>query len=134
MVRPVECRRAGSVSFDRSLCEFESRLYGMIGVIRINLRLIRLLLLAPLLTVVVGILLTHNTGTRPVHAFSSGPPAGYTGAPNEEPEACAECHVPSDAGSGTISITAPQTYVPGQTYPITVTHTNSDQTRLRWGF
>jgi uncharacterized repeat protein (TIGR01451 family) len=103
-------------------------------VIRVNLRLIRLLLLAALLTMVAGLLLTHNTGTRPVHAFSAGPPAGYTGAPQEEPEACAECHVPSDAGTGKISITAPQTYVPGQTYPITVTHTNPDQTRLRWGF
>jgi aldose sugar dehydrogenase len=103
-------------------------------VICVNLRLIRLLLLAALLTVVGGILLTHNAGTRPVHAFSAGPPAGYTGAPQEEPEACAECHVPPDAGTGRISITAPQTYVPGQTYPITVTHTNPDQTRLRWGF
>jgi len=69
-----------------------------------------------------------------VHAFSAGPPAGYTGAPQEEPEACAECHVPPDAGTGTINITAPQTYVPGQTYPITVTHQNIDLTRLRWGF
>jgi uncharacterized repeat protein (TIGR01451 family) len=69
-----------------------------------------------------------------VHAFSSGPPAGYTGAPGEEPEACAECHVPPDAGTGHISINAPQTYIPGQTYQITVTHTNSDLTRLRWGF
>jgi len=100
-------------------------------VIPVNLRLIRLLLLAAVLTVVAGVLLTHNTGT---HAFSAGPPAGYTGAPQEEPEACAECHVPPDAGTGKISITAPQTYVPGQTYPITVTHTNPDQTRLRWGF
>ena len=106
----------------------------MICVIRVNLRLIRLLVLAALLTVVGGILLTHNAGTRPVHAFSAGPPAGYTGAPQEEPEACAECHVPPDAGTGKISITAPQTYVPGQTYPITITHTNQDQTRLRWGF
>jgi uncharacterized repeat protein (TIGR01451 family) len=95
---------------------------------------IRLLALAALLTVVAGFLLTHNLGTRPVHAFSAGPPAGYTAAPREEPEACAECHVPPDAGTGHISITAPQTYVPGQTYPITVTHTNPDQTRLRWGF
>ncbi|HEX6718921.1 MAG TPA: PQQ-dependent sugar dehydrogenase [Pyrinomonadaceae bacterium] len=79
----------------------------------------------------VGFLLSKNAG---VHAFSSGPPAGYTGAPQEEPDACAECHVPPDAGTGHISITAPQTYVPGQTYPITVTHTNADQTRLRWGF
>src|ERR1044072_3582459 len=71
---------------------------------------------------------------RPVHAFSAGPPAGYTGAPQEEPDACAECHVPPDAGTGHISITAPQTYVPGQTYPITVTQTNADQTRLAGGW
>src|SRR5678815_691690 len=33
------------------------------------------------------------------------------------------------------SITAPPNYVPGQTYPITVTHNNlTDATRLRWGF
>jgi len=42
--------------------------------------------------------------------------------------------VPPDAGTGRISITAPQTYVPGHTYPVTVTHTNADPTRLRWGF
>ncbi len=28
----------------------------------------------------------------------------------------------------------PPTYVPGQTYDITVRHTNTDQTRVRWGF
>ena len=99
-----------------------------------NLERIRLIVLSATLTAIAGFILTHNLGTPPVHAFSSGPPAGYTGAPNEEPTACAECHVPPDAGSGKISITAPQTYVPGQTYPITVTHTNPDQTRLRWGF
>ena len=90
--------------------------------------------MASLLAAVVGFVLSHHVGTRSVHAFSAGPPAGYTGAPGEEPEACAECHVPPDAGTGKISITAPQTYVPGQTYPITVTHTNADLTRLRWGF
>ena len=95
---------------------------------------IRLILLPALLAGLVGFLLTHDSGTAPVHAFSAGPPAGYTGAPQEEPEACAECHVPPDAGTGKISITAPQTYVPGQTYSITVTHTNADPTRLRWGF
>jgi uncharacterized repeat protein (TIGR01451 family) len=68
-------------------------------------------------------------------AFSAGPPPGYTRAPGEEPEACAECHVSSGStGTGQISITAPSTYVPGQTYQITVTHTNSDSSRLRWGF
>src|SRR6185369_9786614 len=99
-----------------------------------SLWLIRLIVLSSTLAALGGFLLTHNTGTRTVHAFSAGPPAGYTGAPQEEPEACAECHVPPDAGTGRISITAPQTYVPGHTYPITVTHTNADPTRLRWGF
>ncbi len=94
----------------------------------------RLIILPSLVAACLGLLLSSNSATRPVHAFSAGPPAGYTGAPGEEPEACAECHVPPDAGSGQIAITAPQTYVPGQTYPITVTHTNSDPTRLRWGF
>src|SRR5690349_18750213 len=99
-----------------------------------TLWLLRLIVFASVLAGITGYLLTHNAGTRPVHAFSAGPPAGYTGAPQEEPEACAECHVPPDAGTGRISISAPQTYVPGQTYPITVTHTNLDPTRLRWGF
>jgi len=94
----------------------------------------RLIVFASLLAALTGFLLTHNAGAPPVHAFSAGPPAGYTGAPGEEPEACAECHVPPDAGSGKVSITAPSTYVPGQTYPITVTHINHDPTRLRWGF
>src|ERR1044072_9276758 len=96
-----------------------------------NLERIRLIVLSFALTAIVGFVRTHNTGT---HAFSAGPAAAYTGAPQEEPEACAECHVPPDAGTGKISITAPQTYVPGHTYPITVTHANPDQTRLRWGF
>jgi aldose sugar dehydrogenase len=96
----------------------------------------RLKLIALILFVAGGalLLITDNAANRRVHAFSSGPPAGYTRAPGEEPEACAECHVNSDAGTGQISINAPQSYVPGQTYQITVTHTNNDQTRQRWGF
>ncbi|HEY6229846.1 MAG TPA: PQQ-dependent sugar dehydrogenase [Pyrinomonadaceae bacterium] len=93
----------------------------------------RLIIIPALLFAVAGFLLSSKTA-RPVHAFSAGPPAGYTAAPGEEPEACAECHVPTDAGTGHLTITAPQTYVPGQTYSITVTHTNADPTRLRWGF
>ncbi|HKB65075.1 MAG TPA: choice-of-anchor V domain-containing protein, partial [Pyrinomonadaceae bacterium] len=95
---------------------------------------IRLIVLPSLLAAFLGFLLSSNSIIRPARAFSSGPPAGYTGAPGEEPEACAECHVPADAGTGHISINAPQTYVPGQTYPITVTHTNPDPSRIRWGF
>jgi uncharacterized repeat protein (TIGR01451 family) len=78
-------------------------------------------------------LITDNFASRTVHAYSSGPPAGFTHAPGEFD--CAECHLPQpDAGTGNIQINAPQSYVPGQTYPITVTHTNADPTRLRWGF
>src|SRR5688572_20761310 len=95
---------------------------------------VRLILVPALLAACLGFFLSTNHTTQPVHAFSAGPPAGYTGAPGEEPEACAECHVPPDAGTGTIAITAPQTYIPGQTYPITVTHSNPDPTRQRWGF
>jgi len=101
---------------------------------KFKLQKVRFIVLPALLSAFLGFLLTGDNTTRRVSAFSSGPPAGYTGAPREEPQACAECHVPPDAGTGRISITAPQTYVPGQTYPITVTHTNADQTRLRWGF
>src|SRR6185369_7491799 len=99
-----------------------------------RLWLIRFIVVTSAVAGLFGFLLSHDSGTPPVHAFSAGPPAGYTAAPGEEPEACAECHVPSDAGTGHLTITAPQTYVPGQTYQITVTHTNSDPTRLRWGF
>src|SRR5262245_15403897 len=101
---------------------------------KIRLEYVRLILLPALLAAALGFLLSNNSAIRPVHAFSSGPPPGYTGAPGEEPEACAECHVPPDAGTGHITINAPQTYVPGQTYPITVSHSNVDPTRLRWGF
>ena len=104
-------------------------------VAKFNYERARLIILPSLLAAFLGFLLSGHSPNQPVQAFSSGPPAGYTGAPGEEPEACAECHVPANAGTGNISITAPQNYVPGQTYPVTVTHNNSaDDTRLRWGF
>ena len=94
-----------------------------------------LLVLILLLAAVAAYLVTETALNPTVAAFSAGPPPGYTRAPGEEPEACAECHVSSgNTGAGQISITVPPTYVPGQTYQITVTHTNSDPTRLRWGF
>lgn len=96
----------------------------------------RWLLIVILLLAGFAVFLVSNSILNPTAgAFSGGPPPGYTRAPGEEPEACAECHLsPGDPGSGQISITAPPMYVPGQTYQITVTHTNSDPTRLRWGF
>jgi hypothetical protein len=96
----------------------------------------RWLLFVILLLAGLAIALVTNSIVSPTAvAFSFGPPPGYTRAPGEEPEACAECHLsPGDPGSGQISISAPPLYVPGQTYQITVTHTNPDPSRRRWGF
>jgi glucose/arabinose dehydrogenase len=101
----------------------------MLTITRIKLFVVLLFVIA------VGVfLLTDNSANPHARAFSSGPPAGYTRAPGEEPEACAECHVVESTGTGTISLNVPQTYTPGQSYNITVTHANADQTRIRWGF
>jgi uncharacterized repeat protein (TIGR01451 family) len=95
----------------------------------------RLLVLISVLAAIAAFVVVNDSLNPTAGAFSSGPPPGYARAPGEEPEACAECHLsPGDSGSGQISITAPSTYVPGQTYQITVTHTNPDTTRRRWGF
>ena len=96
----------------------------------------RLIILPALLAGVLGFVLSHYTTVEPTQAFSTGPgpPPGYTRAPGEEPEACAECHLHSGSSTGQISITAPQTYTPGQTYQITVTQTSADASRSRWGF
>lgn len=64
--------------------------------------------------------------------YSSGPPAGRTGAPEEK--ACNECHssFPLNRGSGQLKIIAPTTYQPGQTYRIKVTLQQIGQSA--WGF
>jgi glucose/arabinose dehydrogenase len=77
-------------------------------------------------------LTTDHAGNTSAHAFSVGPPAGYTRAPGELD--CSECHLVAAAGSGQLSIDAPQTYTPGQTYDITVRHPPADPPRLRGGF
>src|SRR5438552_6993613 len=67
-----------------------------------------------------------------VESFSTGPPAGVTGAPGET--TCAKCHF-SNPGPGQFNILdAPSVYNPGQTYQIQVRHTTTDTTRRRWGF
>lgn len=65
-------------------------------------------------------------------ANSTGPPAGHTGAPGEL--TCTQCHSGPDPSGGILTITPPQTYMPGQTYQVVVRHTTNDQTRTRWGF
>ncbi|MGQ0762463.1 MAG: Reeler domain-containing protein [Acidobacteriota bacterium] len=99
-----------------------------------KVQMARLIILPALLAGVLGFLLSRNATLGPAHAFSAGPPPGYTRAPGEEPEACAECHLHAGSSSGQISVTVPQTYTPGQTYQISVTQTSSDASRNRWGF
>ena len=64
-------------------------------------------------------------------ASSDEPSLAHSGAPGES--TCTACHE-NIAGDGTITVTAPARYRPGQTYLITVQHYSTDTTRLRWGF
>jgi hypothetical protein len=72
--------------------------------------------------------------TRTAHASASGPIAGVTGAPSEND--CTLCHSNPSGERGEFTITAPTSYLPGQTYQITVTHVNADDVtpRTKWGF
>jgi hypothetical protein len=81
-------------------------------------------------------LLTNNQTITRVHAFSSGPPGGHTGAPNELTCATSGCHAGTiDTGPGQFAITGlPARYDPGLTYEVSVTHSTSDNSRRRWGF
>jgi hypothetical protein len=66
-----------------------------------------------------------------LYAFSSGPPPGRTGGFGES--TCQDCHEfgPSDNGSFAI-LGVPDTYTPGQGYPIMVVLSQPGQ--MRWGF
>ncbi|MCA1628931.1 MAG: PQQ-dependent sugar dehydrogenase [Acidobacteria bacterium] len=77
-------------------------------------------------------LLTDTPASRRAYARSTGPDPGFTGAPGEFK--CDECHVFDGAPPGTISVGAPPSYVPGQTYAITVNEANESPTLQRWGF
>src|SRR6267143_2538389 len=89
--------------------------------------------LLALLTMLVCVgFLTNSGAIETVRAFSTGPPGAVTGAPGDF-GTCANCHG-GPVPNGQFTISAPQTYVPGQTYQITVTHINNDPTRKRWGF
>ena len=76
-------------------------------------------------------LLLTNSRLHSVHAFSTGPPAGVTGAPGEL--TCSACHT-GPANNGQFTIEAPASYEPGATISITVRHTNSNSDRKVWGF
>lgn len=71
---------------------------------------------------------------RPATASSDMPPLKKTGAPLTGQGTCNDCHSAGgdNSGNGSLAITAPATYVPGQTYTITVTEQDPGQSR--WGF
>lgn len=66
------------------------------------------------------------------YAFSSGPPAGRTGAPGES--TCVQCHLGTlNSGPGRVTIAGvPATYEPNQEVVLTVRVEHPD--RSRWGF
>ncbi|MDQ3134858.1 MAG: Reeler domain-containing protein, partial [Acidobacteriota bacterium] len=92
-------------------------------------KVIKLFVLIAFLCAGALVMLLNN---RVAAARSSGPDPGFTGAPGEFD--CRECHLPDGAPPGTITVAAPQTYVPGQTYQITFNESNAHPSRRRWGF
>ena len=82
-------------------------------------------------TAIISTFLLTDMLARTARGFSSGPPPERTGAPGER--TCNSCHSGPE-GFGLFTITAPSGYVPGQTYPITVTHSTEDKSRMKWGF
>src|SRR5918911_819214 len=95
----------------------------------VKIKLLALILFAAFATT---LLLTDNAANPHARAFSAGPPAGYTHAPGELD--CSDCHTTPAQSSGTLTLSVPDKYTPGQTYDITVTHASGDATRVRWGF
>jgi hypothetical protein len=81
--------------------------------------------------ILIATLLNTNDRMVSVKAFSTGPPAGVTGAPGELD--CTSCHT-GPSNNGQFTIEAPASYVPGETLSITVRHTNGNSSRRIWGF
>ena len=96
-----------------------------------NMNKIKIVFVLGFLAFGIGMLFSENPLVPAAESFSGGPPVGFSGAPGELN--CTDCHT-QNAGTGLFSITAPPNYVPGQTYQMTVQHSTTDATRLRWGF
>src|ERR671932_795571 len=90
-----------------------------------RLRLAKLSALVLLTAACAALLLAGRLADRRAYARSTGPDPGHTRAPDEDPEGCRVCHLPDGAPSGTITIAAPQPYVPGQIYHLPVTVENA---------
>ena len=90
----------------------------------------RIIKLTLLVTLAVGFILGMNLAQKNVHALAAGPPTSRTGAPAfgasipvEQTCATSGCHSGTsnlNDGQADFKITAPASYVPGQTYTITV--------------
>lgn len=80
-----------------------------------------------IVSVMVGLLIPLIAG-----AYSGNPPNGKTGAPGES--TCRDCHssYSLNSGDGHFEIETPESYLPGETYSITVRL--SDPGQRRWGF
>ncbi len=79
------------------------------------------------------LIVMHYFSTRRINAFSGGPPASHTGAPNEE--TCVVCHssFALNSGPGRLTLSGlPVGYLPNQEITVTVTLTQAD--RVRYGF
>lgn len=94
-----------------------------------KIRVNRIIKLSLLVTLAAGFILGMNLSETNVHAFSSGPPASRTGAPAfgavpaELTCSTSGCHSGANNlndGQATFKITTPASYVPGQTYTLTV--------------
>ncbi len=95
-----------------------------------KIRINRILKLSLLVTLAAGFILGMNLGEKNVHAYSGGPPASRTGAPAfgasipvEQTCSSSGCHSGTNNlndGQATFKITTPASYVPGQTYTLTV--------------
>lgn len=98
---------------------------------KIDIKRIKLVFAFAFLTVLAAVLIGGPSAR--VHAQTAGPEGG-TGAPGEE--TCAICHTSFalNSGGGNVSIMAPPSYQPGQTYQITVQSSAPDPTRKIWGF
>ena len=80
----------------------------------------------------VGLITSKSGLVQTAGAYPSGPPAGFSGAPDES--SCDACHFGSTPVGQFAILNAPANYNPGQTYQIKVRHTTADTTRMRWGF
>ncbi len=83
-------------------------------------------------TVLFVLLLIFVISNNTVFAFSYGPPDEKTGAPNEGD--CTDCHTGNtlNATGGSLVLTVPTVYIPGEEYDIVVDLMRTGQSR--WGF